>query len=218
MYLEIAIIIAVIMSIVIHEVSHGFAALLLGDETAKLAGRLTLNPIPHIDLLGTIIIPGLLFLSPSPFLFGYAKPVPFNPYNLKGRYADGMVAFAGPLSNILIAVVLAIIYQVFPINDFFQEVIKITILLNLFLAFLNLIPIPPLDGSKVVASLMPVKWRLLLREKIGFNDSSILYLILALIFLLFVALPFLVQGAVFFQNLLLGWCMLEKLEIYLEIC
>lgn len=204
MYLEIAIIIAVIMSIVIHEVSHGFAALLLGDETAKLAGRLTLNPIPHIDLLGTIIIPGLLFLSPSPFLFGYAKPVPFNPYNLKGRYADGMVAFAGPLSNILIAVVLAIIYQVFPINDFFQEVIKITILLNLFLAFLNLIPIPPLDGSKVVASLMPVKWRLLLREKIGFNDSSILYLILALIFLLFVALPFLVQGAVFFQNLLLG--------------
>ena len=103
--MEIAIfsILILIISIVVHEVAHGYMAYRLGDNTAKMAGRLTLNPIVHIDLYGSILIPGLLLLSGSPILFGWAKPVPYNPYNLTGSLAELRVAIEGPLSNIALA-------------------------------------------------------------------------------------------------------------------
>ena len=100
-------ILILIFSVIVHEVSHGYMAYFLGDDTAKNEGRLTFNPIPHIDLVGSILVPAFLVLSGSQFLFGWAKPVPFNPFNLKkgGRFAEALVAFAGPMSNLLLALV-----------------------------------------------------------------------------------------------------------------
>ncbi|HEY4500581.1 MAG TPA: site-2 protease family protein [Candidatus Paceibacterota bacterium] len=98
--------IVLLFSVVIHEISHGYAALFLGDRTAEYAGRLTLNPIKHIDLVGTIILPVISLLLPGSFLFGWAKPVPYNPYNLRNqRWGEAIVAAAGPLSNILLALI-----------------------------------------------------------------------------------------------------------------
>lgn len=149
----------VIFSIILHEVAHGWVAYWLGDSTAKYAGRLTLNPIPHIDLIGSIIVPGLAVLSGSPFLLGWAKPVPINPYNIRhGAWGEALVAFAGPGTNILIAVVAGLAVRFG--GDFFASTEMITIafiviLANISLAILNMLPIPPLDGSKVVAAFLP---------------------------------------------------------------
>jgi Zn-dependent protease len=104
-------IVVLIFSIVLHEVAHGYMANWLGDPTARLQGRLTLNPVSHIDPLGSIIIPGLLLFTQSPFLIGWAKPVPYNPYNLRGKYGEALVAFAGPGTNILIAVIFGLLIR-----------------------------------------------------------------------------------------------------------
>lgn len=148
-----------IMSVVIHEVSHGYVAEILGDPTARLAGRLTLNPIKHLDPFGSVIIPALLVLSGSSFLIGWAKPVPYNPYNLqKGKYGPGIVALAGPLSNFAIAIFFALLIRI----GIFTSIGSLTlasyaVLINIALGFLNLIPVPPLDGSKVLSSFLPYK-------------------------------------------------------------
>ena len=149
-----------IISIILHEVSHGYMAYALGDPTAKLAGRLTLNPIPHIDLLGSIIIPVLLVLSPGNFLFGWAKPVPYNPLNLKNqRYGEALVAVAGSATNIFLAVLFALIIRFGAgLPDTFITLAAIVVLINLFLGLFNLIPIPPLDGYTVLRSLLPYKF------------------------------------------------------------
>lgn len=146
-----------VLSAVIHEVAHGFAADALGDPTARMAGRLTLNPIPHIDVFGSIILPGLLIFGGSPIMFGYAKPVPYNPYNLKGRFAEGFVAVAGALSNFALALLLGLVLRFggFDLTDAFSQVISLAVYLNLMLGVFNLIPIPPLDGSKVLGALLP---------------------------------------------------------------
>lgn len=144
-----------IFSVIIHEVSHGYAAYFQGDNTAKFAGRLTLNPIAHIDLFGSIILPGLLMLSGSSMVVGWAKPVPFNPYNLRNqKWGEAIVALAGPLSNISIALIFGILIRLslFPsLIDPFSYIV----LINLLLAVFNLVPIPPLDGSKILFSLFP---------------------------------------------------------------
>ena len=102
-----------IISVILHEVAHGYMANWLGDPTARLAGRLTLNPLSHIDPVGSILLPGILALTHSPLLIGYAKPVPYNPYNLRpGRFSEAIVAFAGPLSNIVIAALSAVLIRV----------------------------------------------------------------------------------------------------------
>jgi len=146
----------VIMSAVVHEVMHGVAANKLGDPTARLMGRLTLNPIPHIDLFGSIILPVLLALSPSPVLFGWAKPVPYNPYNLRpGRFSEAIVASAGPLSNLAIALVGGLATRSGILSPGASEIVFLIVLVNVMLFVFNLIPIPPLDGSKVIGSLLP---------------------------------------------------------------
>jgi Zn-dependent protease len=154
-------IVILIISVIIHEVSHGYVANLLGDPTAKYEGRLTLNPIPHIDPLGSIILPFLLIISGSSFVIGWAKPVPFNPYNLKNqRWGEAMVAAAGPIVNILIALVFGLALRFLLAGDVLisVEVVRILgmiVLINLLLAVFNLIPIPPLDGSKILFSILP---------------------------------------------------------------
>ena len=151
-----------IISVILHEVAHGYMAYWLGDPTAKLQGRLTLNPFVHIDPVGSVLLPGLLLFWQSvasfsfPFLVGYAKPVPYNPYSLKGKYAEGLVAFAGPGTNILLALIFGLLIRFFgmeletPMLMAFGTIAYVNMLLALF----NLIPIPPLDGSKVLSSLL----------------------------------------------------------------
>jgi Zn-dependent protease len=146
-----------VLSAVVHEVAHGFAADTLGDPTARLQGRLTFNPIVHIDLFGSVILPGLLIFTGSPIMFGYAKPVPYNPYNLKGRFAEGFVAAAGALSNFALAIIVGLVLRFggFDLTDAFSQVLSLAVYINLMLGIFNLIPIPPLDGSKVLGSLLP---------------------------------------------------------------
>jgi Zn-dependent protease len=139
----------VIFSAVIHEVMHGVAADRLGDPTARYAGRLTLNPIPHLDLWGSIIIPITLALAHSPIFFGWAKPVPYNPYNLRpGRFSEAIVAFAGPATNAVIALGVASILRLGVVSQPAAELLFIVVVVNVMLFFFNLIPVPPLDGSK----------------------------------------------------------------------
>lgn len=147
----------VILSIIFHEVAHGYVANWLGDPTAKLQGRLTLNPISHIDPIGSVLVPGILALSGTPFLIGWAKPVPYNPYNLRhGKWGEAAVAFAGPATNILIAIAFAILFRLgFLATPALVQVGVLVIMANLVLAIINLIPIPPLDGSKIVKALLP---------------------------------------------------------------
>lgn len=158
-----------LFSAILHEIAHGFVADRLGDPTARLAGRLTLNPKPHIDLYMSIILPLVLFIgTQGQFIFGGAKPVPVDPFNLKdGKKDVAMVSLAGPLTNILLAILASILLHLFfpetSYNNFFYfsslPLIQIALIeivkLNLILAIFNLFPIPPLDGSKVFASLLP---------------------------------------------------------------
>lgn len=165
--LQIFTFLVLILSIILHEVAHGYAALSLGDRTAKLAGRLTLNPIPHIDLMGTIIIPGLLALSQAGFLFGWAKPVPYNPYNLKNqRWGEAFVGVAGVATNFLVAIVFAIVVRMSYATGMsdFAELAMVVVFVNLFLGFLNLIPFPPLDGFTVLRGVLPPRMALPFRE------------------------------------------------------
>lgn len=144
------------MSVVVHEVSHGFMALYLGDKTAEYAGRLTLNPIKHLDLWGSIIIPFTLAISGVNFLIGWAKPVPVNPYNLRNqKYGEALVAFAGPLSNLVIAFFFSLLLRFGLMPDPSLKIVLIIILTNLTLAIFNLVPIPPLDGSKILFNFLP---------------------------------------------------------------
>lgn len=146
----------IVMSAVVHEVMHGVAAERLGDPTARLQGRITLNPISHIDPIGSIILPVALVLMQSPFLFGWAKPVPYNPYNLRpGRFSEAIVAAAGPLSNLGMALVIGLVIRLGLLSAGISDVLFTVVVINVMLFIFNLIPIPPLDGSKVLASILP---------------------------------------------------------------
>ena len=149
-----------LFSVVIHEVSHGAVAYALGDPTAKNEGRLTLNPISHLDFFGSIFLPIILYMSAG-FIFGWAKPVPYNPYNLKNqKYGPAMVGIAGPLSNFLIALVFGVLIRfsgVLNLPAAFLQIAFFIAFLNLILAVFNLVPIPPLDGSKVLFAFLPAR-------------------------------------------------------------
>lgn len=152
-------IIILIFSIIIHEVAHGSMANYLGDPTAKMMGRLTLNPIKHLDPIGSIMVPLFLILANSPFLIGWAKPVPVNPNNLRDRkYGDAKVALAGPASNLAIALVFGLVIRFFPGFVFTSgayPMFSYIVMINLLLAIFNLIPIPPLDGSHILFTFLP---------------------------------------------------------------
>jgi Zn-dependent protease len=142
-------------SVIIHEVSHGYAALKNGDPTAKFMGRLTLNPIPHMDPIGTILLPLLLIIFHSPILIGIAKPVPINPLNFRD-YKKGMISvgISGPLSNIFLGIIFSLLCKISNSTNLIN-ILKMASFINFILAFFNLIPIPPLDGSRVISALLP---------------------------------------------------------------
>lgn len=170
------------MSVVIHEVSHGFVAYKFGDKTALYAGRLTLNPISHLDLWGSIILPAFLVLTSSPFLLGWAKPVPYNPNNLRNqKIGTAMVASAGILSNIFIAVFFGLILRFLVSESSLPNstyILSMIVVVNLGLAIFNFVPIPPLDGSKILFSFLPRSFYPL----ISFIEQYALIFILIFIF------------------------------------
>lgn len=172
-----------IMSIVIHEVSHGFMAEYFGDNTARNAGRLTLNPIPHLDIFGSIILPAVLILSHAGFLFGWAKPVPYNPNNLSNRkWGTIAVAGAGVLANFVIAIVFGIIIRLtlgMAMPSSFYFITSAIVIVNLALAIFNLIPIPPLDGSKILFSFLPESY---FNFMIAYEQYSLILLLVFIIF------------------------------------
>jgi Zn-dependent protease len=194
-------IVVLIYSVIIHEVAHGFAANALGDPTARVAGRLSLNPLRHIDLFGTILIPGFLVLSHSPFLFGWAKPVPYNPYNLKNqRWGEAIVAGAGVATNLIIALVFAGIARIAYGHGLstYGDLSAIVVLTNLFLGLFNLIPIPPLDGYTFLRGLLPLRSAIAFRE---FEDrvrqgGFLTLMVFLLVFSYFLSGPF---------NMLVTW-------------
>ncbi len=157
----------IIASAIFHEYGHAWMAYQLGDDTAKNEGRLTLNPFKHIEMLGTVIIPLFLMLTSGIFI-GWAKPVPYNPYNLRDqKYGSLKVAIAGPVANIIIALIFGLLLRFLAaplilgnlVNPLFIELIQEVVYINITLALFNLIPFPPLDGSKVAADLWPRYWR-----------------------------------------------------------
>ncbi len=147
----------IIPSAIIHEYAHGWMADRLGDPTARHMGRLTLNPIAHIDLFGTILLPlFLFFMTAGGFLFAYAKPVPYNPFNLSNIKRDpALVGAAGPLSNLILAFIFSMFIRFIPLQEGFIMFFSIIVYANILLAVFNLIPIPPLDGSKILFALLP---------------------------------------------------------------
>jgi Zn-dependent protease len=149
-------VVVLLFSVIVHEVAHGYVALLNGDPTARMLGRITLNPVPHIDPVGTILLPAILLMSHAGILFGWAKPVPVNPLNYRDhRWGEITVSAAGPLSNLALAAGFAFLLRLGLMNLGFIKLAFFGVSINIFLALFNLIPIPPLDGSHIVAILLP---------------------------------------------------------------
>ena len=164
----------VIFSIIAHEYAHGYCALRCGDDTAYVMGRLNFNPLKHADLMGTIIVPFVLYMLKAP-MFGWAKPVPVNYYRLRGGRKDmALVAFAGPFTNLALMFIAAVLLKVLlflgVVSPVLVKLLFYTVMINLVLAVFNLIPIPPLDGSKIVSFFMPAPMaaKYLRLERYGF--------------------------------------------------
>lgn len=175
-------ILILVFSVVAHELAHGYVALALGDPTAKYAGRLTLNPWRHLDFMGSIIVPLILSLLPGGLVFGWAKPVPYNPYNLRHHYGEALVAGAGPAINLFIAIIFGTLlrFQVFGLLEpGALWLIEIIIFTNIVLAGFNLLPVPPFDGSKILFACLP-KRLLTLRHFLEKNQLILLLLVVIL--------------------------------------
>ena len=210
MQIFVASIIPVLLAITVHEAAHGYAAKHFGDKTAFFLGRITLNPLKHIDPVGTILLPGFLLLiayyQKSPiFLFVWAKPVPVNFSNLRNPKKDMMwVALAGPASNFIMAILWAMLLSLFVSSDmsyalFIVSMAKVGIMINLVLMLLNLIPIPPLDGGRIAISFLPNPWAYRMAELERYG----MFIVIFLFFSGFLS-NFLWPMVRFFQNLLVG--------------
>lgn len=190
-----------IISAVIHEVSHGYAAYAMGDNTAKDSGRLSINPLKHLDPYGSLIIPAITYFLGG-FILGWAKPVPYNPNNLKNqKWGPALLAIAGPLSNFLMAIAFGLILRnsasfAFLPASFFQ-IVTLIVFINLILGIFNLVPIPPLDGSKILFAFFPARWQgiELVLERYGF---------LILLIFIFALFHFLMPIVAFLFNLITG--------------
>lgn len=185
--------ITIAFSAIIHEYAHGWMADRLGDPTAKLAGRLTLNPIPHIDPIGTLLVPALLLLfSRGSFLFAFAKPVPVNPGNIRNqRFGLALVSIAGPFSNFFLALIFGLLIRTLPFLNSpiylaFISYLTIIVYANLLLFIFNLVPIPPLDGSKVLFAVLPEQFHNL---KVFLQTYGIIFLFIFIFFLFGLIMP-----------------------------
>lgn len=208
--MTIALIIALIMSVVIHEMAHAYAANWLGDPTARLEGRLSPNPLVHLDPFMSVILPALLVFSGSPILFGAAKPVPYNPYNFTNqRWGEAIVAVAGPASNIALAIIFASLIRVSEYVTVFSETFLTLafqiVMLNIFLAIFNMVPIPPLDGSKILPKFLPFAWQLKYQRfrAIFEQNTLIAFGVIILLFITVLGQP-LAQLTFFLAQLLVG--------------
>lgn len=145
------------IAMTVHEFSHGWVAYKLGDNTAKNSGRLTLNPLAHIDLVGTVLLPIFLFITTrGHFVFGYAKPVPINYWGLRNPRRDmGLIGLSGPLANFIFAILLSLIWKNLADISMFKFVIEYLITINVILGVFNLIPLPPMDGSRILSAILP---------------------------------------------------------------
>ena len=196
-------IIIFIFSVVIHEVAHGAMAERMGDPTARLAGRITLNPIRHLDPIGSVMLPILLVITNSPFIIGWAKPVPVNPLNfIDKKYGEAKVSLAGPLANITVAIVFGLLLRFIPLasTSFTQNIASIfgyIVWINLLLAVFNLIPIPPLDGSHILFTFLP-------RSADNIKIFLSRYGFFLLIFFIFFLFPFIVPVIIFFFKAIIG--------------
>jgi Zn-dependent protease len=190
-----------IMSVVVHEVSHGYAASMLGDQTARYEGRLTLNPLKHLDPFGSVILPTISYFLGG-FIFGWAKPVPYNPHNLRpGRWSEALVAAAGPASNIAIALIFAAFLRIASVsggvNGAFVAITASIIFINILLAIFNLMPIPPLDGSKILFAIFPDRLQ-------GFRNTFERYGLIFVIIFIFFAWSFISPVIFYLFRLLTG--------------
>jgi len=196
--------IILIFSVILHECAHGLVAERCGDPTARQAGRITLNPIPHLDPIGSIFLPGIMILmnlvTGSGFIFGWAKPVPINPYNLNNPKRDMMwIGLSGPATNFAVALFLALVFRLLAISaSLGATILFYGVAINLILGFFNLIPIPPLDGSRILSGLLPEKYAYKLSriEPFGFMILIILFIsgIFSFIFTLVLRLSLLLTG------------------------
>ncbi len=168
-------IVILIISIILHEVAHGYMANWLGDPTARLAGRLSLNPAKHIDPVGSIIVP--ILTSFAGFTFGWAKPVPYNPYNIRGNKRRGelLIALAGPASNLLIALIFGTLIRFGLVYELFGYIV----IINIVLAIFNLIPLPPLDGSKILYFFMPARYN---RFRMQIEQYAPIFILIVVVF------------------------------------
>lgn len=176
------VLVLVFFSVVCHEIAHGYVAYLLGDPTAWRMGRLSFNPLVHVDIFGTIILPGLLLLSGSRFLFAWAKPVPVNPSFFRDKKKGMMlVAIAGPLTNLIIALLFTAVVHLADsiLPDFLSTALALAALINIVLMVFNLLPVPPLDGSRIVARFLKGKvlWQYMRLERYG------MFIVFGLLFL-----------------------------------
>lgn len=190
-----------IYSVILHEISHGLMARSLGDNTAEDMGRLTLNPLKHIDMFGSVLLPVFLLLVGSPFIFGYAKPVPYNPLNLRDRkYGAAKVALAGPAVNIVLALLFGLSVRFLPDvfgHSLLQTLLQDAVGINLLLAIFNLMPIPPLDGHWLLLTFLPAKFA-------AFKVFIVRYSVFIFLFFLFFIFPLLYPLINFLFKLIVG--------------